>query len=196
MRLTTDLRTHAPHRNRTPLYPKPYTLNPPSPPPPPHAFTLFEMTLVVLIIGIIAAALVPPMGRNLTSPRLRTAANILATDLEFCASECIAQPSAPRTIAFDLANNCYTLADNTGTTLKFPGDGLDYVNDFSTGRNAQLAGVTISSVVAGAATPATVTFDPYGKPLLVSNLVITLSYSGQTLTVTVNAATGDVTISG
>jgi prepilin-type N-terminal cleavage/methylation domain-containing protein len=162
-----------------------------------RGFSLFEMTLVVLILGIIAAALIPPIGNNLTSPRLRTAANVLATDLEYCASESIAQPGAPRSITFDLVNNKYTLKDvNAGTTLKFPGDGQDYINDFATGRNVQFAGVTITSVVAGVATPATIAFDAYGKPQLLNNLVITLSYNSRTLTVTLNSATGDVTIAG
>jgi len=161
-----------------------------------RAFTLFEMTLVVLILGTIAAALVGPVGTNITSPRLRTAANVLASDLEFCASESIAQPSAPRSVTFDLTHNKYTLVDNAGTTLKNPGDNMDYVNDFSTGRNVQFAGVTLSTVVSGVATPTTVTFDAYGKPQLTSDLVITLAYRGQTMTVTLKATTGDVTIGG
>jgi prepilin-type N-terminal cleavage/methylation domain-containing protein len=181
-----------------PLYPTPYTLHPtPHTLHPLRAFTLFEMTLVVLILGILAAALIPPVGRNLTSPRLRTAANMLAADLEFCASESIAQPGAPRAITFDVAHNKYTLSEvGGGTTLKHPGDSQDYVNDFATGRNAQLAGVTITSVVSGAANLTTVTFDPYGKPQLAADLAVTLSYGGQSFTVTMSAATGDVTISG
>jgi Tfp pilus assembly protein FimT len=179
----------APRCRRAPPYPKPCTLN------PPRAFSLFEMTLMILVLGIVAAALVPPVAGNLTSPRLRTAANILASDLEFCASESIAQPNAPRAIIFDIPNNRYSLKDfNAGTTLKYPGDGQDYINDFSTGRNAQLSGVTLSSVVSGVTTPTTVTYDAYGKPQLISNLVITLAYNSQTLTVTMNPSTGDVTI--
>src|SRR5438045_3147298 len=110
-----------------------------------RAFSLFEMTLVILILGTIAAALVEPVGTNLTSPRLRTAANVLASDLEFCASESIAQPNALRSVTFDLVHNKYTLVDNTSTALKFPGDSQDYINDFSTGRNIQFAGVTLST---------------------------------------------------
>src|SRR4051812_8141663 len=82
-----------------------------------RAFTLFEMTLVVLILGIVAAALIPPVGNNITSPRLRTAANVIACDLEYCASESIAQPTALRAITFDTVRNKYTLVDNTGASL-------------------------------------------------------------------------------
>src|SRR4051812_7847253 len=107
-----------------------------------RAFTLFEMTLVVLVLGIVAAALIPPIGNNLTSPRLRTAANVVACDLEYCASESIAQPTALRGVTFDTPRNKYTLVNNSGATLTHPGDGQPYVNDFSTGRNLQLSGVT------------------------------------------------------
>src|SRR5262245_48437538 len=127
-------------------------------------FTLFELCLCVLIIGIAAAAIVPAVGNNVRSPRLKTAANVLAADIDFCASECIAQPGAPRKINFDTTANTYTLVDNTGTTISHPMDGLAYVNDFSTGRNAQLAGVRITGIAVGAGTTTNLTFNAYGKP--------------------------------
>jgi prepilin-type N-terminal cleavage/methylation domain-containing protein len=162
-----------------------------------RAFTLFEMVLVVLILGIVAAALVPPIGNNLYSPRLRTAANVLASDIDFCASESIAQPSAPRAVAFDTTRNKYRLVDFKALTiLKHPADSQDYVNDFATGRNAQLAGVTIQSVLSGGNPVGTVAFDAYGRPLLPADLVITLAFHRQTLTLTVKSTTGDVSITG
>jgi prepilin-type N-terminal cleavage/methylation domain-containing protein len=162
-----------------------------------RAFTLFEVVLVILILGIVAAALVPPLGNNLYSPRLRTAANMLASDIDLCASESIAQPSAPRAVNFDTTGNKYTLLDFKAlTTLKNPADSQDYVNDFSTGRNAQLAGVTLQSVLSGGNPVTTVAFDAYGRPLLAADLVITLACNSQILTVTVKSTTGDVSISG
>jgi Tfp pilus assembly protein FimT len=161
------------------------------------AFTLFELVLVVLLLGIVAAALVPAMGNNLYSPRLRTAANVLAGDLDYCASECIAQPRAPRAVAFDTAHNKYTLIDFTSqAALKHPADSRDFVNDFATGRNAQLAGVTLQSVLCAGNPVSSVAFDAYGRPLLAADLVITLAFNSQTLTVTVSHATGDVSVSG
>jgi prepilin-type N-terminal cleavage/methylation domain-containing protein len=162
-----------------------------------RAFTLFEVVLVILILGIVAAALVPPLGGNLYSSRLRTAANMLAADIDYCASESIAQPSAPRAVAFDITGNKYTLLDFKALAmLKNPADSKDYINDFSTGRNAQLAGVTLQSVLSGGNPVSTVAFDAYGRPLLAADLVITLAFNSQTLTVTVKSATGDVIISG
>jgi Tfp pilus assembly protein FimT len=161
------------------------------------AFTFYEIMLVVLIVGIIAAALVPPLGNNLYSSRLRTAANVLAGDIDFCASECIAQPNALRAITFDTTGNKYTVLDfSAAVPVKHPADAKDFINDFATGRNAQLAGVSLTSVVSGGSAVSTVTFDAYGRPLLTSDLVITLAFQGQALTLTVSAATGDVAITG
>lgn len=156
-----------------------------------------EILTVVCILGIVAAALVTPLNSNVYAPRLRTAANVLAADIDYCASECIAQPSNPRVIQFDLSNNKYSMLDfNAGTVLKFPGDGQDFINDFSTGRNAQFSGVTIRSITSGGSAVTSLAFDAYGKPLLTADLIITLGYNNQTLTLTVKYTTGDVTISG
>jgi prepilin-type N-terminal cleavage/methylation domain-containing protein len=164
---------------------------------PRHAFTLFELMLVVCILGIIAAALLPPIGANLYSARLRTAANVLAADIDFCSSECIAQPSAPLAINFDLQNNKYTVIQfGSGTAVKHPADGKDFINDFATGRNAQLSGVTLKSVLSGGVSTTSLTFDAYGRPLLTSDLVITLRFNNVDMVVTVKSTTGDVSITG
>jgi len=160
-------------------------------------FTLVEILIVVMILGIAVAAAVPVVENNIRSPKLRAAANVLAADIEFTASESIGHPNAPRAIVFDVTHNKYTVEDfNAGTTIKNPGDGLDFVNDFVTGRNAQLSGVTITGITMGNGTLSTLTFDAYGKPLITADLVITLSYNGTAMTVTVKQTTGDTSISG
>ena len=159
-----------------------------------RAFTLFEIVLVLLILGI-AAALVVPKAGNLYAGRLKTAANLLASDIEFCQSECIGQPNAPRAVIFDKFHNNYKIVVfSSSATIKHPGDGLDYYNDFATGRTAQLAGVQISDVLASTTALTTLTFDAYGRPLITGDLIITLFYSGQTMTVRVKNGTGDVTV--
>jgi Tfp pilus assembly protein FimT len=158
---------------------------------------LFELLLVVMVIGIAAAAIVPAVGSNIRSPKLRQAANMLAADIEFCASECIAQPGAPRAVSFDTVHNSYKLIDvNAGATLTHPMDSQPYVNDFSTGRDAQLSGVSISSVVMGNGALSALTFNAYGRPTITADVVITLTYNGQNMTVTVKNNIGDVTIAG
>ena len=152
-------------------------------------FTMFEVTIVVLIVGIIGAFLIPIVATNLTASRLSTAANVLASDIEFCASECITRPSTPRKIIFDTSQNRYTLQDSSGATIKHPADGLPYVNDFSTGRNARLQGVSIRQVGGGE-----LTFDAYGRPLITSDMSIQLQQANSTMTVTVKKSTGETLI--
>ncbi len=158
-------------------------------------YTLFEITLVVLIIGIAAGIFMAQTGGDLHSSRLSSAANVLASDIEFCQGDCINQPSAPRKIVFNTTLNTYSVVNTvTGVAISHPADGLAFTNDFATGRNAQLAGVSISSVTMGGAPMTVLQFDAYGRPLITSDLTVTLLYNGSTMGVVVKAGTGDVSI--
>ena len=166
-----------------------------------RAFTLFEMTVVVLIIGIASAAILAAVGGDIRSAKLATAANVVATDIEFCQGECINHPDSLRQIKFDLTNNKYSVQIGS-TVVPHPADSLPFTNDFSTGRNAQLSGVTLTGLVMGSTTPNLLSFDAYGRPStdpsgtppITSDFVITLTYRGNTMHVTVKQSTGDVTI--
>jgi len=161
------------------------------------AFTLFEVVLTLLILGIAAAVVVPAVGNNTFSPRLKTSANVLASDIEYCASECIGNPSAPRAIVFDTTHNKYTLTVfSTGVAIKHPADSMDFVNDFATGRNNAFTGVVLTSATCAGANLSALTFDSYGKPIASADVIITLTYNGTSMTVTVNSSTGDVSIAG
>lgn len=160
-----------------------------------RGFTLFELTLVVLILAIAAAVVVPMASGDLRSARLKVAANTLASDIEFCQGDCINQPSTPRQISFDLTNNTYTVQDRTtGAAIAHPADGQPFVNDFSTGRNAPMAGVTLGNITMGTGSLNVLTFDTYGRPLITADWTVTLVYNGNAMAVTVRAGTGDVTI--
>ncbi|HUO09731.1 MAG TPA: prepilin-type N-terminal cleavage/methylation domain-containing protein [Phycisphaerae bacterium] len=161
----------------------------------PGGFTLFELAVVVLIIGIAAAALVAAVGGDIRSSRLSIAANVLASDIEFCQGECINRPDTPRQITFDLTNNKYSVqVKSSGTTINHPADGLPFINDFATGRNAQLSGVTLSGLKMGSGSLNVLTFDSYGRPSITADFVVTLGYNGQAMKVTVKQTTGDVSI--
>ena len=53
-------------------------------------FSLVEMMMVVLLIGIVATIAAPPMFRYLQSSRLQTTADKMAADLQFARSLAIA----------------------------------------------------------------------------------------------------------
>ena len=158
-----------------------------------RAFTLFEMTIVVLIIGIAAAAVLSAVGGDIRSSKLATAASVLAADIEFCQGECINHPDALRQMNFDLTNNKYSILSG-GSIVPHPADSLPFTNDFATGRNAQLSGVTVTALTMGSGTLNVLTFDAYGRPAITADFVITLTYRGNSLHVTVKQTTGDVSI--
>lgn len=158
-------------------------------------FTLVELLIVVVVLGIVAAVAIPTVGASLASSRLPTAANVLAADIDFCASECITRPSSPRGILFDTANNKYSVIDlSTNNAIAHPADSKPFINDFASGRNLQLTGVSLASVVSNSANTTLLTFDQYGKPLLTSPLLITLQYKTSLMIVSVAPTTGDVSI--
>lgn len=160
-----------------------------------RGFSVVELLIVVMIIGIIGMIAVPAAS-HLRAPRLRTAADILAADLEFCQSESIHEPSALRIVRFDVSNNRYwlALAASQATPISHPADSLPYRNDFSTGRNRVLQGVRLVSISGVTCYPWNLAFDAYGKPQLTQSPVITLAADGKQITVTVDATTGDVTV--
>ena len=158
-------------------------------------FSLFELTIVILIIGIVAAMMLPAVGTNYTSSRLSSAANVLASDIEFCASECITHPSNARAIVFDLTNNNYTVeVYATATASDASGGPASRSSMILRPGGTRLTGVTITKIVVGSGTMTTLAFDAYGRPTITADMVITLSYAGNTQTVTVKKGTGEVSI--
>lgn len=100
-------------------------------------FTLIELVVVVLIMGILTTAAVPRYATSLNFHRAQSAATRLVADLQRI-SMAARKASQPRIVHFDIANGRY---------LAFPGiQGLDSgeqpIYEVST---AQLYGTDISS---------------------------------------------------
>lgn len=161
-----------------------------------RAFTLFELILVIVIVALIGMIALPELQGS-ANIRLTTAANALAADIEFCENECITHPDTLYVICFSSSSNRYwiALASSPTVPISHPEDALPYQNDFLTGRNVQLTGVSLSSVSIGAGLT-TLSPDAYGCPGLASDATITLSNGTLKITLTVNASTGDVSIAG
>ena len=115
--------------------------------------SLIELVVVMLVLGILAAAAGPRFANSIVQYRAQAAARRVAADLNFARRNAITT-STPRTVDFDLTNNLYTLAG-----IKDPDHpAMDYqVTLSNTGYPASVAAADFNG-------NPTVTFDIFGRP--------------------------------
>ena len=156
-------------------------------------FTLVEVLIVVVILGILAALAVPRMGRTDTT-RLRSASAMLVADLEFAQVESMAHGNAPRAVVFDNAGGHYHLAlsSSPDTPIVHPVDRAPYRVEYGTRSALQLEGVTVSSFSLNGDNM--VGFGVYGQLDQTTPATITLAAGDRSVTITLDAITGEPTI--
>ena len=147
-------------------------------------FTLVEMMVVIVIIGI-AAAMAIPMISSSASFQLRSAGNLVAADLEYAKSMAISRGKS-YSVVFNTGTNSYQIKDSNGNVVTPPG--RKSTTQFGAG--AQLNDVAISSV---SFTAGTVAFDYLGSPT--AGGTVQLQAGGLTKTVTVEPITGFISVS-
>jgi prepilin-type N-terminal cleavage/methylation domain-containing protein len=168
-----------------------------------RGFTIIEIIVVVVILSI-AAVIIAPMMSSAESVQLRTAANLIAADLEYAKNLSITRQQN-YTVVFDAGSESYEIQDQSGTVIPHPVNkgfdysvdfkGFDYSVDFTS--NSRLKEVDIDSVSFDSTS--SVKFDYLGSPLNGSNNplnsgLITLSAGSSTTTISVTAVTGYVSI--
>jgi len=157
-------------------------------------FTMIEL-MIVLVILAIAALTVVPMMSSAASMQIRTAASMIATDLEYAKSMAISRGQR-FSVVFDTANESYQIEDQAGNVIPHPvKKGFDYVIDFQ--NDSRLNKVNIVS--ADFDTTTTVKFDYLGSPHdgadnPLNSGVISLQAGGSTKTVMVEPVTGYISI--
>lgn len=155
-------------------------------------FTLAEIMLVVVILGI-AALMAIPFAVSGSSMQLRSAANVIAADLEYAKSMAISRGTRYSAV-FDPTNESYQIEDTNGV-INHPLKGFPYIVSFA--EDNRLSRVDISSVDFDSGN--TVRFDYLGSPFNASNNplnsgAVNLSAGGSTVTVNVEPVTGYITI--
>ena len=144
-------------------------------------FSVVELTLVALIVGIIAAAAVPRFSDALARYRTDAAAQRVAADLNY-ARQVAMNHGVTQPVAFTLATNSYSMAN----TPHPDSPGLTYdVDLMSTQYPATLAVVDF-----GGST--TVTFDIFGLPDAGGS--VTVDSDGNQRIVNLDAVTGVATV--
>ena len=161
-------------------------------------FTMVELMIVVAILGIIGVIAIP-MFRGTHTTRLRSAAQVLAADLDATRAESIAHGEDLRYLVVDNDNKTWFIAADSDTTT--PIDHIDtgrpYTRTLGVSDLKQLEGVTISSYSLDTASETgdnKLGFGLYGQLDQTTNATITLESQGSTVTLTINAETGEVSI--
>jgi Tfp pilus assembly protein FimT len=121
---------------------------------------LAEILLVVLIIAIAAMIAVPMMG-SMDSVQIRSAANVIAADLEYAKSMAISRQNYYSVVFTpNPTNSYYEVHDHNGVIIKHPVTKLNYKVDF--GSDSRVNRVVIES--ADFDSSSTITFDYLGSP--------------------------------
>ncbi|MHC4993514.1 MAG: GspH/FimT family pseudopilin [Planctomycetota bacterium] len=150
-----------------------------------RAFSLIELVVVIVITGLLATLALPRFADAQQRYRLRLAGQRLVADLQLAGARA-RQAGAQRTVTFDASRNRYELGGVT--SLDRPGDaGSTYGVDLS----AEPYAVRLQAVeLDGGGNQ--LAFSGHGLPDRSGWL--TLSSGGSTITVTIDAASGEVTL--
>jgi prepilin-type N-terminal cleavage/methylation domain-containing protein len=150
-------------------------------------FTIVEVVIVVVIIGI-AALIAVPMMSSAASLQIRSAANMIAADIEYARSMAISRGQNYK-VVFDKDADSYKIVDQNDNVIQHPvKKGFNYVIDFQ--NESRLNRVDITSAIFNA--DQTVIFDCLGSPD--SGGYVVLQADGITKTVTVEPVTGFISI--
>jgi prepilin-type N-terminal cleavage/methylation domain-containing protein len=126
-----------------------------------RAFSLVELTIVLLLLAILAAVAAPKYQAALASYRVRLAAGRVAADLRMI-RQFARKASTPQTVVFDAAANSYAapaLPDRDGRAAAYA------VSLWS----SEYATDVVSASFGGSPS---VTFDIYGRPSAAGSVVL------------------------
>jgi prepilin-type N-terminal cleavage/methylation domain-containing protein len=158
-------------------------------------FSLIEVTAVVVILGLFMYFALPKFI-NMEPTEISSAADLLASDLAFAQAESIAHGDDPRVLVINSGNDGYIIAATSApaTPLTDPTSGMPYRVIFGAGRAARMAGVSIKSFSLGG--DSKLGFGSFGQLDQATNATITLGSAHYQIPITIDATTGESTISG
>jgi len=156
-------------------------------------FTLVELLVLVVILGI-AATLAVPMFNDRGDIRLRSAAAVLAADLDAARIESLGHGDDPRVLVFDTDAESYRVAASSDpdTALTTLADRQPWSVTFGSGSARHFEGVGIRSVTVGG--DDTLGFTAFGALDQATDAAIELEAGSFRVTITLDATTGEATL--
>jgi prepilin-type N-terminal cleavage/methylation domain-containing protein len=152
-----------------------------------RGFTIIEIVIVVVIISIAALVAVPMMS-SAASLQIRSAANMIAADLEYARSMAISR-GQNFSVEFDVNTEQYRIKDQAGNVISHPvKKGFNYEIDFQ--NDSRLSKVDIANVDFNMT--ASVQFECLGSPD--NGGVVIIQAGGATKTIIVEPVTGFISI--
>ena len=135
-----------------------------------HGFTLVEILVVVIILGIAGAIIVPNLGTR-DDLKSAAAARVIMADLIYTQNLAITN-QGNRYMAFDVVNQKYSVTDSSGGVISHPVDHVPYIQLFSAtgpGRNIPMVKLVSTNFVGvSGQVQKTIGFDELGTPLTYS----------------------------
>jgi len=160
-------------------------------------FTLVEI-IVVLVILAIASMMVIPVISSAENIQVRSASNMLASDLEYAKNMSISMGQNYSVVFIN--SSSYKVCDQGGSTIEHPVSKKSYVVDFSGDSRLDKVSINQTQIMPDSAT--SITFDYLGSPYSGSGVTapldsgsVELKAGGMIVTVSVEAVTGYISIS-
>jgi general secretion pathway protein H len=159
-----------------------------------RAYTLIEILIVVVLLGIASAMVVPSLGST-DALRVQSTVRAIVADINVAQSDALARQQC-RAVVFDVTRNKYSIVEVPGTVLD-PTNNTVSVTDLNNERKFHNSRITSVSIDGGNV----LYFDELGGPVTQpggttpgNGGTIVVSGSGQVYTITVEAYTGRVTV--
>ena len=150
---------------------------------PSSAFTIFELVIVLVILGVILTVMLPTLSSYGDDQKIAAAAQELTSALRYARSEAIRTGSDVE-VEIDSDDENFEVKNTLNPLSK-----TAYIVDFNS--SSSMNGVDIVSVGGGSG-EVTITFQPDGEPD--AGTTIVLSYATHSKTVTVGDVTGRVSV--
>lgn len=156
----------------------------------PAGFTLVEIIVVVVILGI-AALIAVPMMSSAADVQVRSAANRLAADLEYAKNMAVTNQKA-YTVTFDAAAESYAVMDGVAAVPNPVNPSRPLQCAFSSEHGLSSVVIDSAEFVASSGTETSITFDYLGTPY--AGDTVDSAYTLNSGTITLKDASGMFTL--